>query len=97
MKIKATLEIINSKADIYGNRYFAFVWTDNETGKSVTADLASSDNVRLSYYSMGLTSPELNTVQTEMPIRQFNRFVKGLPYAGCASDDIAKFIKLNLK
>jgi len=98
-KIKAALTIYNSRCDFYGNCYYAFSYCDTLTGKYVHGHTASANNVRyiLGHMSpLGIDNGEYHISTQEMPIREFNRFTKEFPYAGCSPDDIAKFIQTEL-
>jgi hypothetical protein len=84
------LTVYNSKADMYGNRYYSMQVTrtsDEASGKGTISGgesnctyairkLAESENV--GYY---------NSIQ-ELPIREYNRLVKGWEYIGCTEDQI---------
>lgn len=96
--IKASLEIINSKRDLYGNCYYAFCFQDNASGKFVYGSTSGGEsNIRNSLRYIKLESNEVFIVQREMKIRQFDNFIKNFEYAGCKSEDIASFILQNLK
>jgi len=100
MEIYATLDIINSKADIYGNRYWAFRYTDHETGNNVEARISGGEsNINAIRCHMGKVDgwdSGINTKRTEMKIREFNRLTKDWPHAGCSPEDLANYIKNNL-
>lgn len=95
--ITAFLTIINSKMDRNGNRYWAFTYTDVLTGISVSATISGGEsNISGIRRCMGRVNgwdDSIRTVRKEMPIREFQRFTKGLPYAGCAPEELASFIK----
>ena len=89
----ARLECINSRADMYGNRYWAFVWTDCR-GTSVSATIRGGEsNISDVIREMGLDCKQCLYTREEMPIREFNRLTRDWPYAGCPPKDIANFIK----
>jgi hypothetical protein len=46
---------------------------------------------------MGLESAQVAYNNVEMGIRDFDRFAKGLPYAGCTADELALFVRAELK
>lgn len=98
MKIKANLQILCSKPDFAGNQEYGFCYTDTATGKNVLGTVSGgrsgiSAAVRL---HMGLEDGEYIVQETEMKIREFNRWKEGVPYAGCPSRKIAEFIKQQL-
>ncbi len=100
MATKAILEIYNSKTDINGNRYFAFMFEWCETGEYVyaTSTGGASNIEQISRY-MGLDVNEVHRYNIELGIREFNSFVKQFEHAGSQPQEIASFIKkeLNLK
>jgi hypothetical protein len=99
--ITGILEIFNSRRDSNGNCYWAFTYTDVATGKTVSANISGGES-NISGIRRHL-NPEvegwdrsIKYSTTELPIREFNRLKKDWPYAGCASEDIAEFIREQL-
>lgn len=101
MKIKAILHIMNSKADRYGNRYWAFHYTDCKTGKRVFGTFGGGDSnisIVFNYRAWNNWSwDKIHTTRTELPIREFNAIVEGWQDAGCEKDEIADFIRRGLR
>lgn len=99
MKIKAIIECFHSRPDFYGNINVAFNYMDCETGKSVKATISGGEsNIRGISHDMGLKYDEYYYTSVEMSIRQYNAFVKKLPYAGCNTQtELVPFIKKNLE
>lgn len=98
MKIKYILYIYNSRIDRAGNCYFAFCIVDTETGKTVRATMSGGDsNIRSMVYELngGKWVANVSTSCEEMGIRDFNRFVKHWPFAGCTPQDLAAFVTTN--
>jgi hypothetical protein len=99
-KFVANLACFNSKADAAENCYYAFTWTDNGTGKTVGGKISGGEsNVRGIMFEMNGGSWEPHNVfftTSELPIREFNRAVKGWNYAGCRPADLVEFIKKGL-
>lgn len=96
--IKAILECINSLPDASGNRYWAFRYTDTKTGKQVNGCISGgSSNILAIPYDMGLQHYECYCVRTEMKKRDFKALTGEWSYAGCASEEIAKFINKELE
>ena len=92
--IKAILTIYNSKIDRNGNVYWAFRWFDTITSKAVTASISGGEsNISCIPRVLGLDFMEVVCQSEEMGIREFNRFTKKLPYAGCTPDELAEFIR----
>ncbi len=91
---KATINITNSKADRYGNRYGFVEYICNETGRTVTFNATNAwQNARLLYRAMGFDSREVDTNEREIGIREFDRTVKGMRYGGCSHHDMAEFVR----
>ena len=94
--IKAQITIYNSKADKYGNRYWAFTYHDLASEKSVNAK-NSGDNAGHIYREMGFEVSEVTQQNQELKIREFDRMVKNWPYAGCTPKDLAAWIRKELE
>lgn len=93
MKIKLLLHIVNSKRDRSGNCYYFFVATDPKTGVWTEAKTSGGEsNISSIYRYMGLEADERSVTYEEMPIRQFDRRVKEMPYAGCSPEDLAAWV-----
>ena len=101
MEINYSLECFNSKADIYGNRYWAFCFTELATGKSVVGRFGGGESniyAVLCYWNNPNRwdrSIRFQRIQ-DMPIRRFNVMVKDYPYAGSQPEELAKFIRRGL-
>lgn len=98
-KLRYTLECVNSRADVYGNRYYGFIYTDHESGKQVRAMISGGEsNVNSIAYHMSGEQWVDDHIYTryELPIREFNRLTKGWEYAGCRGDELAAYIKAKL-
>lgn len=92
--ITGFLHIIHSKRDLNGNVYWAFVYEDTETGKSVTGRISGGEsNILAARFNLVEDSNSIRYTSTELKIREFNRTVKEYPYAGCHPLTIAAFIK----
>lgn len=79
-----SLNIYNSRVDFAGNCYYAFEVTDSD-GHSVRATISGGErNITAAF-------PEVGYNASELKIREFDRMVKGWPYAGCPPDEIRKF------
>lgn len=96
----ATLETLNSRPDNAGNRYFAFVYTDHTTGRTARGTVCGGEsNVRQILFELNGGSWEPRNVLTtarELPIREYNRTIKGWPYAGCTGPQLAAFVRAEL-
>lgn len=99
-KIEHIITAIHSKRDRNGNVYWAFRYTEVETGKQVEATHSGGEgNLRgISYKMNGGNFEPRNTYfdVVEMPIREFDRLTKAWPYGGCAPEDMVKFIRERL-
>jgi len=101
-KIKAILQGFNSEADMYGNRYFAFIYTDIKTGKQARGTVAGGEsNIRSIIFTLcgdsWIGADHYFLTQTEMRKREYNRFTAGWMYAGCSGQQLVDFIKKTLK
>ena len=95
--IVGILECINSRSDTYGNRYFAFKYTDVKTGKQVEGTISGGEsNVYSIVRELGHPSETVHYIRTELPIREYNRTVKGWGYAGCTASELVAFITKQL-
>ena len=97
--IKAILDCLNSRADMYGNCYWAFRYTDSATGKQVVGTVSGGEsNISAVIREMGLDWESIYYTRHELPIREFNRTTKDWPYAGCSpKDDLVPFIRKGLE
>lgn len=95
---KYTLEAINSKADVYGDRYWAFVYSDGEhtVNATISGGLSNIQSVPYELNGGSYEPRDYYFTHSELPIRQFNKLVKGWNYAGCAPADLAKYIQAHL-
>ena len=90
--IKMIAQVTKSKVDFYGNSYYFATITDVEKGKSATGILSGNEsNISLALKTSGLEWGEFVVNLSELPIRQFNKMAKGLPYMGCESNQIIEF------
>lgn len=89
--IKYHALIINSKCDIYGNRYFSMIVTNNLTGKIAKGKISGGEsNCTYAMRQLSGNWEEFSYDTKEMPIREYNRLVKDFPYIGCTQDEIIK-------
>jgi hypothetical protein len=94
MQIKAILEALYSKRDRNGNCYWAFRYTDSESGKQVCGTVSGGEsNVRSLAYGMGFQSGEFYFTVSESPIREFNRLTKSWKHAGCTQEQLAQYVR----
>lgn len=84
-RVNAILSVINSRSDIYGNRYWAMSLR-HISGKMLGAGTVCADNVPW-FISEGLG---WHVERHELPIREFNRVTKGWSHAGCGIGEIVK-------
>ena len=90
--IKIIAEVVKSKADINGNRYYFATITDIITGDSATGLLSGDEsNVSQALRRNGYEWEEFKVIVSELPIRQFDKITKKMPYMGCTDDEIMKF------
>lgn len=101
MKYKGTLEAISSERNYYGNTYWALRYIDHKTGKIVEGMVSGGESNIYSILRYWGKKDDWNrsilfNVFT-LKKREFKELTKGWEYAGCRSDDLAKFIKNKLR
>ena len=105
-KIKAILDCLNSETDRSGNRYWAFRYTDCETGKQVCGNISGDEsNISAILRHMPETSKDGFTdwdsvyyTRHEMKKREFRELTGEWAYAGCRpEDEIVPFILKGLE
>lgn len=90
MSIKAILTAHYSKRDRNGNCYWALVYRDCATGKTVTGTISGGEsNIRATICELGMEYGEVHFTVEEHPIRVFNHMVKDYQYVGCHPFQIA--------
>ena len=96
--IKAILTCYNSKCDLNGNRYWAFSWVATKSGKQANGQVSGGEsNISAIVHSMGLDWSEVYYTRQELGKREFRALTGAWDYAGCSPDDLAAFIKKQLK
>lgn len=96
-----TLEIINSRADRNGNRYWACRYTDHATGRvaqGTTTGGESNINATRLHLNPKVDGWDGSIIvrATELGIRDFNRTTRDWPHFGCLPQDIAANIRAAL-
>ena len=94
-RIGYVLTVYNSKADIYGNRYYAIGVTrtsDGATGKGIISG-GESNCVYAIRKMAEIDDTQYYYDKQELPIREYNRLVKGWDYIGCTEDQIIPAIQ----
>ena len=94
MQIKAILECINSQTDLNGNRYWAFRFTDTQTGKQVCSNITGGEsNISAILRVLGYEWNETYYYRSIMGKREFRSLTKEWEYAGCAPEALAAFVR----
>jgi hypothetical protein len=78
--IKFILDTVSSRRDIYGNCYHAAFLTRLSDGAKLQGIVDAPSNVRSYLHRCDAArfgEQELHETETELPIREFNRLVKG--------------------
>jgi len=92
-KVKAHAEINNSKCDINGNRYFCAVITRTSDGARAGGQITGGEsNVTYSLRQFFGDWGSFIYTRVELPIREYNKLTKNMPYLGCTPDEINKNI-----
>ena len=95
MKIKYILDLLYNERDFAGNVYWAFRLTSTATGKQSTGRISGGEsNIRGAMYYLNGEQHTNNYYYTshQMKKREFNRLTAGWPYAGCQSEELAKYM-----
>jgi len=79
-RIKWTVHTVNSKGDVYGNRYWFATYTRMSDGKSATFTANARSNAESLCHDLGGGWEHVQTTTEELPIREWNRRAKDLPY-----------------
>jgi hypothetical protein len=94
-QIKYVLFVHNSKADIYGNRYYSMSVIRTTDGASAYGTISGGES-NCTYALRKLAESEgveFTYSIREYPIREYNRIVKGWQYIGCTDDQIISEIQ----
>lgn len=98
-RITGSIIAYSSRRDIYGNKYWAFVFTSNE-GKEVCGKINGGRGniyaVRMVLNGGGEWDKGIHFHENELKIREFNNLVKNWPYAGCTPKELSDFIRKGL-
>jgi hypothetical protein len=104
--IKTILDCINSESDTFGNRYWAFRYTDVATGRQVCGMVSGGEsNISAILRYMPGTNKDGFTdwdsvyyTRHEMKKREFRRLTADWQYAGCRpEDELVPFILRGLE
>ena len=93
MSVKMILEVYNSKRDLNGNTYWAFVLTDVASGAKVYSALGGSarGNAEIIVRQLGYDWEEMHYTSQELGKRDFNNMTRDWPYISNAAGLIAAF------
>lgn len=91
------LSIYTSKADVYGNCYHAFTYSEKPEGKTCSAVCGPNADWIPHAADGGKCWDHWIVIRETLPIRQFNRMVKFWPYAGCSQGQNLEFIQREAK
>lgn len=79
--IRFILETVSSKIDRNGNRYHFVIVTSTKTGNSFKSDIGGQSNARGKIRSLlGLGWEDFLSIESEIPIREWNRAAKDFDY-----------------
>ena len=98
MKIQILIHAVHSKRDSYGNVYWAAYVTEVATGKTVAFTVCGGEsNIRgIAFERSGEWKNDYYFTVSELPIRQFNKQTKNLPYGGCTPKELWEYVKKEL-
>lgn len=97
-RVTGHLSAIHSRRDVHGNVYYAFCF-DSSDGKTCNAKISGGQsNIKaIRLHLNGEWDDKITFSDEELKIREFDRLVKDWPYAGCRPDELAQWIRDNLK
>lgn len=104
-KIKALVTFYSSKSCRYGNSYWAYTYTDTESGKDVNGQcglLTGDSNLQLAVRLLhptphGTTDWDVVRINhVEKKVREFGQMVKDWHFSGSDWNTIAAYIKTTL-
>jgi len=87
-RIMVVLEIVNSKTDINGNRYFVMIATRVCDRATAFGRVAHGSNARGAICQLVGNWDGFIYSEREMPIREFNNRTGHWGYMGCGHDEI---------
>ena len=99
MKIKALILIFGSKPDRAGNSYYFFRYIETMTGKMVEGKVSGGtpSNIQALPRELGLNWDEVVVTSPHyLGIRQYDRLIKDMDYAGCNQESLAAYINKKL-
>ena len=79
-KLKIAVEIISSKADVYGNRYHYFNAIQLKDGATAKGQISSESNARYLFNKFFDEYGHILFFEKTISIREFNRAVKNYQY-----------------
>lgn len=91
--IQLIVDVYNSRIDRNGNTYWAYVVTDVRSGAYVQSLLGGSarGNAQHIIRELGYEWSDFHLTEHELPIRQFDRMVKGWPHISDGTSLLAAF------
>lgn len=89
--IRILIHVVSSKRDIYGNCYHAAIITRVSDGTALIGTINSDSNARFYVRKAGIEWDSLHETSETLPIRQYNRYVKGFKHL--SESDINEFVK----
>ena len=88
-------EIINSKTDVNGNRYWCMIVTRNSDGLTASGIISGGES-NCTYAMRELSGGDWGRFsygRKEVGYREYKRITKNMPYIGCTADDIIASLK----
>lgn len=94
------VEIMSSKTDRNGNRYFAIRCENKATGKHAIGTVAGASNVTsalvTAFGDFESARDGCHWYETTHAIREFDRATKSARYAGCRGEEIIAWLVANV-
>ena len=100
-KIRGVLTAINSERDRNGNTYWALRYVDTQTGICVEASISGGESniyaILLHWNNKKDWDRSVLFQTLTLKKREFRRMTADWPYGGCRPEDLAAFIKAQLR
>ena len=94
-KILYHVDIVNSKADVYGNRYWFMTVTRNSDGLTASGIISGGES-NCTYAMRELSGGDwgrFSYSRKEIGYREYKRITKNMPFIGCRAEEIISCLK----
>ena len=94
-KILYHVDIVNSKSDVYGNRYWFMTVIRNSDGLTASGifDGGESNGIYAMYELCNQDWNRFSYSRKEVGYREYKKLTKGMQYIGCRADQVILGLK----